>query len=387
MSHFYGKKWTTLQNTIIIEVSFSLQEGGRFMAQLRNRGSNVWQIAIYLGKDDGKKQTHYETFYGTKSQAKVYANDLEKEYKRKKIGSSKATVYTVSDLLEVWLHGVEKGIEKSTFQQYKRQGKKLKALLGDLQLYNLDSVNIAARLEELETEGKSSRTIKNHYTTLVTAINWGADKKYVERDVMAGIKPPKLEHVTRDIFKASELKLFIETAKTYKHYLPLKILALTGLRIGELMGLKWRNVSTDGTIKIVEAVNSRLRYLKDTKTKNSKRMLMLDSETAQELQEHKRIMTLENKARDNDFVFQSDDGEPLRYQVVLKVKNSVLKKAGLHHIRLHDLRHGAGSLMLDSGESITAVAEQLGQVPATTAGTYSHALRKGGSISRLLINC
>lgn len=193
--------------------------------------------------------------------------------------------------------------------------------------------------------------------------------------------------LTRDIYKGSELKLFIETAKTYKHYLPLKILALTGLRIGELMGLRWRNVTVDGTIKIVEAVSSRLRYLKDTKTKNSKRVLWLDEELVQELKEHKKQMTLRNKAGDNDFVFQSDDGECLRYQVVLKAKNRVLKKAKLHHIRLHDLRHGAGSLMLDAGESITSVAEQLGQVPATTAGTYSHALRKGGSISRLLVNC
>ena len=49
------------------------------MAQLRNRGSNVWQIGIYLGKDDeGNKQTHYETFYGNKTQAKAHGSDLEK---------------------------------------------------------------------------------------------------------------------------------------------------------------------------------------------------------------------------------------------------------------------------------------------------------------------
>jgi len=354
------------------------------MAQFRNRGSNVWQIGIYLGKDDeGKKQTQYFTFYGTKSQAKAYGNDLEKEYKHK-AGPSKSVVINVADLLDKWLHDVQKRIEKSTFEQYQRQAKKLKFLLGDLQLYNLDSVSIAERLEILDNEDKSPRTIKNHYTILVTAMNWGADKKYVDRDVMRGIRPPKIEHITRDVYKADELSRFIETAKAYKHYLFLKMLALLGPRIGEIMGLKWRNVSDNGIIKIVEAVNSRLRYLKDTKTKNSKRELELDEETFKELLEHKHLMSLQNKAGDNDFVFQSDDGECVRYQVILKAKNRVLKKAGLHHIRVHDLRHGVGSLMLDSGESITTVAEQLGQVPATTAGTYSHALRKGGSISRLL---
>ena len=156
------------------------------------------------------------------------------------------------------------------------------------------------------------------------------------------------------------------------------------MRIGELMGLKWRNVSSDGKIKIVEAVNSRLRYLKCTKTVNSMREISLDEETAHELYEYKKVMAGSNKAGPNAFVFQSDDGGVLRYQVIFTAKNRVLKKAKLHHIRLHDLRHGAGSLMLDAGESIVTVAKLLGQVPSTTSGNYSHALRSGNSIAGLL---
>lgn len=53
-------------------------------------------------------------------------------------------------------------------------------------------------------------------------------------------------------------------------------------------------------------------------------------------------------------------------------------------IRLHDLRHGMGSIMLDNGSSITEVAETLGQVPSTTASIYSHALKKGKTITNLI---
>lgn len=115
-----------------------------------------------------------------------------------------------------------------------------------------------------------------------------------------------------------------------------------------------------------------------------KREIELDDETIIELRNHKIKMSKLNKATDNEFVFQSDDCEFLRYQVILRSKERVLKKAGLHHIRIRDLTHGAGSIMLDKGESITAVAEQLGQVPATTARNYSHALRKGKSIASLI---
>lgn len=203
-----------------------------------------------------KKQFHYETFYGSKPKAKLHASKLELEFKTK-VGSSKTTIQSAEDLLTAWLHDIQKQIEKSTYDQYKRHAEKLKDLLGDLQIYTLDSIGISDRLKALDNKGLSPRTIKNHYRTLMTALNWGAGKRYLSKDVMIGVKPPMIEHVSRNILKGDELKLFIETAKNYKHYLPLKILAITGMRTGELMGLKWRSLLPDGKIKIVESVNSR----------------------------------------------------------------------------------------------------------------------------------
>lgn len=355
------------------------------MAQLRNRGTNVWQIQIYLGKDgEGKKKFDYETFYGTKPQAKLRASELEVNFKAKN-GSSKATIMTVGELLEKWLLDIPDRIEPSTHERYQRHAETLDDLVGDLQLYALDSIIIVERLKDLHDKGLAPRTIKNYYRTLSTALNWGAGKRYLSRDVIVGIKPPMIQHISRNVLKSNELKLFIQTAKIYKHYLPLKILALTGMRLGELIGLKWKNLSRNGKIKIVEAVNSRARYLKDTKTKNSRREIQLDLLTTEELNAHKKLMSSSGRAGDDDFVFQSDDGQFLRYQAIYTAKEKVLKKAGLNHIRLHDLRHGVGSLMLDNGSSIVTVAEQLGQVPATTAAIYSHSLRRGSSIADLLL--
>lgn len=355
------------------------------MAQIRNRGSNVWYLQIFVGKDDeGKKEFIYETFYGTKPQAKLYANKLEIELKAKGIGP-KSVSMTMSDLLNKWLDTIKKRIEKSTYEQYEHHVFKLIQLLGDLQLYSLDSSQIEKRLAQLENRDLSPRTIKNYYRSLGTALNWAMGKKLVSQDVMLGVKPPKVQHVCRKVLQVNELKIFIETAKEYKHYLPLRLLALTGARVGEVIGLSWKNVLLDESkIKITEAVNSRSRYLKDTKTENSKREITLDSETIHELRKHKIIMIKADKAKDDDYVFQSDDSEFLRYQVIYKAKEKVLKKAGLHHIRIHDLRHGVGSILLDKGVSITGVAEQLGQVPATTASIYGHALRHGSSIAAML---
>lgn len=355
------------------------------MAQLRNRGSNVWQIGIFLGKDDeGKKISHYETFYGTKPQARDYANRLEVSLKDKK-NLPKAHSMTFCDLFNKFLEYKLNKIEKSTYLKYEGQLEKLNKLIGDLYLYSTNPEQIEERLLLLKKEKLEPRTIKNYYDMLRNVVNWGSGKKYLSKEIINGIEPPALGHKKRDILNPNELKIFIQTAKEYKHYLPLKILALTGMRIGEVMGLKWESVFlNEKKIKIIEAVNSRIVYDKSTKTENSKRELELDDETIKELRVHKIKMSKQNRASKSDYVFQSDDHKHLRYQVVLRAKERVLKKAGLHHIRIHDLRHGVGSIMLDKGFSITSVAEQLGQVPATTAGNYAHALKKGKSLAGIL---
>ena len=354
------------------------------MAQLRNRGSNIWQISVFLGKDDnGKKITHYETFHGNKTQAKDYAHDLEKKHKSKIVGSSKTIVKTVDDLIDKWLDYLTydcETIESTTKNTYVRHTNRIRRYVKDLQLFNLEDDVIESRIKVLNQENLKPRTIKNYYAILKRIFNWGASKKYCRHNLMQDIKPPKVGKTDRDTYRGEELKLFLETAKDYKHHLILRLLAVSGLRVGEAMGLRWKSVSLERKqIIVVESINSRLRNQKEPKTLNSPRTIGLDDETANLILQYKKEMSKQNKASKTDFVFQSPDGEPLRYQVIIKTKEKVLKKAGLHHIRIHDLRHGVGAILLDKGKSLIEVAGFLGQNPATTASVYSHAIRKGHS--------
>lgn len=351
------------------------------MASIRKRGTNVWQISVFLGKDDsGKKLNHYETITGTKTQAKARGAELEAEIKLKTNGKGKSM--TVGQMLDFWLTEIEKTIYERTYEKYQWHVKKLKPLVGDLELHEIKPLDIKQRLDTIE--GLAPRTIKDLYCTLRTAFNLASTWDLVREDVMRGIKAPQIGHQERDVLKEDQLKYFIEVAKEYKHYLVLRILALTGMRIGEALGLKWGDIYWDsGEVTILRSANTRSRELKDTKTKQSPRTIVLDDETLLLLKQHKKEM-LKSKIGLNELIFQSEEGRPLRYNAIRRTKEKVLKKTGLQHIRLHDLRHGVGSIMIDNGSSITEVSELLGQKPSTTAGIYSHALRRGKSLAFIM---
>ncbi|UWG97774.1 site-specific integrase [Dehalobacter sp. DCM] len=348
---------------------------------VKQRAENSWTIAIYLGRDEqGKKKYYYETFY---AKSKKDAEKQEKQLKyelNEKIGSSKALALNVGQLIDKWLNCVKKEVDISTYDTYSRQIKRVRPYVEDLQLYTLTTSLIEDRLGQMDFNDLKPRTIKNYYAILRRVLNWGASRDLVKPNLMREIKSPKVQRTKRKVLNQTQLFLFLRTASTLKHYVPLRILALSGLRVGEVLGLRWNNINLDeGYLKVVEAINSRTRNQKETKTINSERTIKLDLETINLLFQHKSKVN----PNEYDLVFQSDDGEPLRHQVIFKAKERVLKKANLQHIRIHDLRHGAGSILLDKGNPLIYVAGFLGQNPATTAGIYGHALRIGDT-SKLL---
>jgi Site-specific recombinase XerD len=350
------------------------------MAQIRKRATDVYQISIYVGRDEeGKRKVQYETFYGCKADAKVRADELEIELRRKV--ATKYRMMDVAKLLELWLDDIKDTIYERTYEKYVWHVKRLKPMVGDLQLYELTPIVLKERLKGMQE--LSERTIKDIYCTLRTALNAAHTWDLVRSDLMRGVKAPKVVRKDRPVFSPNELTIFLKTAQEYKHYLVLRILVLTGMRIGEALGLEWRDIDfQQGLVTIIRAADTKHRKLKDTKTKNSKRVIELDEETMLELSNMRK--RLGAKVNANDLVFQNGDSRPLRYNAVRRTKERVLVKSGLHHIRLHDLRHSVASILIDQGQPMTVVASALGQTPSTTANTYSHALRRGKSIASIL---
>ena len=144
----------------------------------------------------------------------------------------------------------------------------------------------------------------------------------------------------------------------------------TGLRRGELLGLKWEDLDLDrGDLRVrrqIARINGEVVEA-PPKTKNAYRTLPLAEDTIGVLKAQKQ------KTGDSPWVFPSPTGRPISPDSVLHMLHRVLKRAGLPRVRFHDLRHTFATLALQNGVDVKTVSGMLGHFSAGfTLDTYAH---------------
>lgn len=346
---------------------------------IRKRGDNTWQIIVYLGRDStGKKNYYYETFYAPrKSIVQEREKELNKQLKTK--AGPHSQVSTVGELLNFWIKNIEAlgNVQERAIETYNGHIKKLLPVVGDLQLYDLTAFAIQQAMNG-QFNDVSSRTRKNLYSTLRTALRQGYSWGLLPNDVTAGIIIPKVETPEKETLSFEQLQSLLEV-RNYKHYLIIRILIVTGARLSEILGLRWVDIDFEtGKISIIKTVDSRNRKTKDrTKTKSSKRNIILDRETLEYLQKKKQAVKVISLKEDERLVFTGDDGKPMRHRAVELTLHRMLKKAGLPKMGIHNLRHSVLTNLNDVGISIADIIALSGHANINSLLPYIHQTKTG----------
>jgi integrase len=358
------------------------------MACIRRRGVNTYEIYVYLGRDaEGKRKYYRETFHGTRGEAQRRAAELEVKYRPKVSGPRRAAM-TLGEYLEKWLEEMKGTVEERSWETYSWHVRRLKEVCGQLPLYDIAPGVVQEALMRLECAPVSRKKIA---ATLRTALRRAVVLGYLAEDPTVGVRLPKTPRWRHRALTKEEWDRLLREARRYRHYPALRLLATTGMRLGEVLGLQWRDVDLQrGTVTVRRTVDCRSGAPKEKpKTDAGYRTLELDVETVVLLRELWRKCRAEKvvglaKLEDR-YVFSSSDGRPLREKSVRLTLKRALKRAGLTPARVHDLRHTAGSLLLDAGCSLATVAETLGHAdPSVTASIYTHAVRRGANVVKVL---
>ena len=158
----------------------------------------------------------------------------------------------------------------------------------------------------------------------------------------------------------------------------------TGMRLGELLGLRWSDLDLAvGSAHVVRSA----QYLPATgitfrtpKTARSRRSVALSPSSVRELQDHRKRQVETRLAigpgyADGNLVFARVDGQPLAPHSISRVFRALVKRTDLQKLRFHDLRHTAATLMLLADVHPKIVSERLGHATVSiTLDTYSHVL-------------
>jgi integrase len=294
---------------------------------------------------------------------------------------------TVKQFLEHWLEDVHKppNVRINTYRIYRQYlDRHILPALGHVRLQQLSPEHIQELYARKVEEGYAAETVRGIHRMLHKALHDAVKWNRVASNVCDKVTQPR--QVTYEIHPLTkeQAKALLEAAKGSNLEAILTLAVATGMRRGELLGLRWHDINfAEGSLVVRHTMDRAGKYgiiENDPKTEKSKRKIILPRFVLDTLMQHKVDQAkMREKAglawQERDIVFSNELGgftEPTHLNRRFK---NLLKKEGLPVIRFHDLRHSAATILLGMNVPGKVVQELLGHSTiSTTIDRYSHVL-------------
>lgn len=361
------------------------------------RGSVVkrgatWSIVFDIGRDEhGKRKQKWIGGYRTKREAQAA---LAEQVNSVEQGSFIAPVnQTVADFLNEWGNQKKLQVRPSTWRSYEwTLNYHVIPHIGQLKLKQVTPNHIEKLYTQLRDcprpDGKdgtlSERTILHVHLILQNAFDRAVRWGLIGRNPCKLVDAPRPKKVEMKVWTKEQLQKFISVAAEDDLYHVFLLLATTGMRIGEVLGLRWRDVDLKNCKVTIQQQISFVKggyVIQPPKTRSGNRTIPVPQQVidvlknVNEQQEFKEQFFGQDYQKDLDLVCCTDKGTPLYHGNFTARWNSLIEKAGIPRIRIHDIRHTHASLLLQQGVNPKVVAERLGHANVSiTLDTYTHLL-------------
>jgi len=347
------------------------------------KGEKLWCFRHRYYDALGKRKEKSKQGFKTENEAyrallEVKTNILNGDVKRVENSN-----LTVGEWLDIWFE-THKNEWKVTSQKQRENAIKhqMKPLLGKYKLADLDKTTYKRVYINALLEKYKPSTVALFHRLFKVAVNAAVDDEIIPRNRFSKITISDSE-VADNFLTAQELKMFLKSAKELENitnYTLILLLAYTGLRKGEALGLHWNNIDFDSKTLTVERTRDN-KGVRTPKTKRSYRTILIDDELIIQLKRYKKwckelMISFGRHLTDEDYVFISyQSGTPLTDNTIKYSVDRIAKKTGLKRITPHGLRHSHATILIGQRIPIKVIADRLGNTPQMILDVYGHSFK------------
>lgn len=335
-----------------------------------------WYYVVNVPSPDGRRRQKKQGGFLTRQEAQ---DALQAVLRRKDEGQPVATG-TVGAFLAEWLDVRATALRPASVRAYRTHLGYLTELLGHVKLADLGPGHVAACQQTLLGR-LSPTTVRGVMVTLRQALKAAVAWRRLAWNPATEVQAPSPAPSPMRPWTTEELRAFLAAAEGDRHHPVFVLLVSTGMRRGEVLGLRWADVDLAAGRLAVRHTIGRVGgkvMAGEPKTAKSRRSIALDPATVAVLRGH-RVAQLEERLawgglyRDQDLVFAREDGTPINPEHIGRVLRRIAARAGVRPVRTHDLRHGWATAALEAGVHPKVVSDRLGHSKVSvTLDTYSH---------------
>ena len=393
---------------------------GNGEGSITKRKDGRWQASAKVGYNSETDKPKYAYFYG-KTRKEVQEKLSEALGKVQSGTYREPTKLILAEWLTTWLNDYMKpSIRPTTWESYKTQvDKHIIPTLGHLKLAQLQTSNLQKlyneKLQRGRADGKpgglSPRSVKYIHVVLHGALEQARKEGMITINPANAVKLPNERKKEMQTLDTAGIAKFIELIKDKRLYPAYMLELATGLRRGELLALRWKDLvipdkeakDQTGSVTVnqnIVRVKSGLVF-QEPKTNFSRRTVSIPANITKELRIHKKKQEWEKESmgcayQENDLVFCTQEGKPIDPRAFTRGFERIiseLEKEGFPRITFHGLRHTFATLSLQEGVSPRTIQETLGHHSAAfTMSVYSHVTEKmkkeaTDKIGNLLASC
>lgn len=354
---------------------------------------NTWSVVVEVGRDatSGRRVRKWHSGFRSKKDAERARTEL-----LSRLDDGTYVVPTKlafgTFLREEWLPAKRSTVKATTLASYDMHvHKHIVPRLGGIPLRGLSAGQLNAMYADLLVDGRkdgkgglSPTTVRRIHATIHKALADGVRWGRLTRNPADQADPPRAMTAVMSVWTPDQLRRFLECVRSDRLFAAWLRAATTGMRRGELLGLRWADVDLDADTAAIRQIRTVVRYEVVTtrpKTEKGNRIVALDPATVVALRAHRSAQMEERLAfgpayqETNDLVFTREDGSAIHPERFSSWFKQHCLRSGLPLARLHDVRHSYVTALLAAGVPLKVVSQRVGHAsPMVTMTIYQHVL-------------